>query len=438
MIQYTDLPRLLRIVKTTSAITAVTLLLWQIPLLAQTPTAIVGWEIHSTQFETYMLDRFGTADLNERADDQDAIISLNMNPTGNDLVEGTVHMGITFIDLTSDGLINDRYITAVDELNVMFDVSTYGNGEWTGINFCIDSVIRPIDVLATPGVDFVLGPDGGLGYRDSIFADLAIIADLVDLKYTRGGTIPVLVFDGTPVFLGFSSMLPYGNPLDVVAIAGEVIDRQVDYRLEGETLGHLIANFIGLKSIWHNRTPFGDQIDDTPCGGGNFGCLDSTRVIVDNCSGTWYRLMHWNFMDGGCDESRYEWTEGQIERMRWLLSLDEYRSAWVRAECESQIISSNTEAGPRKDEAVVEPTVKVVPNPVRDEATIILTDPNPAQVGQPIMLLYDSSGKRIQLDVSRQTKSRFSLDVRNLPQGMYTLSVIFPAGESVSSPLVKR
>ena len=86
---------------------------------------------------------------------------------------------------------------------------------------------------------------------------------------------------------------------------------------QGNTLTHLIGNYLGLYDLWNNHCE-DDGVSDTPIHNApNIGCPDYKHVT------TCYEHqveMTMNFMDNTDDSCMYMFTEGQFLRMHQILS----------------------------------------------------------------------------------------------------------------------
>lgn len=88
----------------------------------------------------------------------------------------------------------------------------------------------------------------------------------------------------------------------------------------GRTLSHLVGSYLGLKELWDESTPCGDdEVDDTPIHNApNYGPL-SVYQHISTCDG--YPVeMTMNIMDATDDASAFMFTAGQKKRIQIMLS----------------------------------------------------------------------------------------------------------------------
>jgi PKD repeat protein len=93
---------------------------------------------------------------------------------------------------------------------------------------------------------------------------------------------------------------------------------------EGRTLVHEAGHWLNLIHIWGDDDCGSDQVNDTPAAfGPNFGiCYDDFPYFpADTCDNTNpYGEMMVNYMDYSNDECQSMFTEGQVERMEYVLT----------------------------------------------------------------------------------------------------------------------
>ncbi|NSL85499.1 T9SS type A sorting domain-containing protein [Chitinophaga sp. Mgbs1] len=94
----------------------------------------------------------------------------------------------------------------------------------------------------------------------------------------------------------------------------------------GRTTTHELGHYFGLRHIWgddsgsctRTNNKDDDGIDDTPPQGDNtFGCPGFPKL--DNCSATYPGIMFMNYMDYSDDVCMHLFTNGQVDRMRFVL-----------------------------------------------------------------------------------------------------------------------
>lgn len=93
---------------------------------------------------------------------------------------------------------------------------------------------------------------------------------------------------------------------------------------EGRTLVHEAGHWLNLIHIWGDADCGSDQVNDTPPAfGPNFGiCYDDFPYYgADTCDNTYpYGEMMVNYMDYSNDECQMMFTQGQCERMEYVLT----------------------------------------------------------------------------------------------------------------------
>lgn len=135
-----------------------------------------------------------------------------------------------------------------------------------------------------------------------------------------------LELDGGGVILGYAQFPASG----LCGTDGVVLLHQVTGSIgtasgaEGRTLVHEAGHWLSLIHVWGDDDCGSDQVNDTPAAfGPNFGiCYDDFPYFpADTCDNTNpYGEMMVNYMDYSNDECQTMFTEGQVERMEYILS----------------------------------------------------------------------------------------------------------------------
>ncbi len=88
---------------------------------------------------------------------------------------------------------------------------------------------------------------------------------------------------------------------------------------KGRTLTHLAGNYLGLRDLWDETTPCGDDgVDDTPVHNApNYGAPPYRHISLCH---NFPVEMTMNFMDNTNDAAQYMFTYGQMYRMQAALS----------------------------------------------------------------------------------------------------------------------
>ena len=176
---------------------------------------------------------------------------------------------------------------------------------------------------------------------------------------------------------------------------------------KGRTAVHEIGHWLGLRHIWGDADCGDDRIEDTPPQAGpTRGCPSG---VVATCSSGAAGNMYMNFMDFTNDECTNMFTEGQTHRMRELFGAGGARVA---------LLNSDKATGALFEDEIEEIAHKIqlYPNPAVHTIRLTLND-TPADK----IIIYNNLGQ-----ITKQfavTKKQMDLNVRDLKNGMYFISV---------------
>ncbi|CAG5069142.1 hypothetical protein DYBT9623_01878 [Dyadobacter sp. CECT 9623] len=179
----------------------------------------------------------------------------------------------------------------------------------------------------------------------------------------------------------------------------------------GRTTTHEVGHWLGLIHIWGDRDCGTDHIADTPTA---FTKNETTDVectpVFSQCRGVTTRNMIENYMDYSPDACMSVFTNGQMERMHAILELSPRRAQLVEF---SKITTEDL-------------LVNIYPNPVQETLFSSIFTP-----GYEVFTVsvFNQRGQKVIQD----TVNRTSLNVKNLPSGLYFYKV-----ETASKSLTKK
>ncbi len=187
---------------------------------------------------------------------------------------------------------------------------------------------------------------------------------------------------------------------------------------KGRTVTHEVGHWLGLKHLWGDAECGDDDIADTPPQqGSNSNCPSFPHL--SSCSINSYGDMFMNYMDFTNDDCMNMFTKGQKNEMRSLFALGNVRNSFLNS---SVCDSSLAQGGPLPTDSSTTKTnitISVYPNPFTNQVTISYN--NEIDAGGKTVKLYDITGKLF--IVQTITAQKTSLNVSNLPSGMYFLKV---------------
>lgn len=377
--------------------------------------------------------------LTELAHEQVGVIERHADWHGDRAVDPEVGVRLTFVDLTRDGIPSGDFDALLAELNVMYDFADDAVEGLSALTFCRERTLRPADMLSAVTGDYPLEGSG-----DTVLTNYAGLVSRYGHRVDVRGTLPVVVVDGSADFLGFASTVPHDGLTDAVVVAGELLRDSIPGRTEGETVGQLIANYIGLKPIWYADSPYGDMVHDTPCHNGpNYGTYEPGEAHLSMCDGMPLELVD-NFMDNTAESVRTSWTRGQVERLRMLLSLQEFRHALVREPCpepDEYVWGRDLDVAPEYDGLVGglgDVTVRLRPNPVSSLLHLTLEGGTAAELTErAVIYVTDAAGARVSVPVETVSPTAYTLNFGTLPQGSYHVTVVPSDGRPRSRVVYK-
>ena len=186
-----------------------------------------------------------------------------------------------------------------------------------------------------------------------------------------------------------------------VAMDGVVVDyRYVDGSLSDFALHrtgvHLVAGFLGLKELWNENQPCGDDgVLDTPIHNApNYGQTNTYKHVSTCFNGEFAVEMTVNLLDAGVDEQLYMFTKGQKKRLRAVLGIGGFRHSLTQTptNCQgTEIIETPIAAQSRNHSPISTVEIAVIPNPAKDNFQVALS--GKAQQAQ--LSIFDAQGKRL-------------------------------------------
>ena len=396
-------------------------------------------EPQTVTYERYLMGTKGDLVTDRMAHDQLDVLRESRSIDDAEMISGEVGIRLAFTDLSKRGVEPEALKHLIAQLNDVFDFTKEDKdrkpvkGGLERITFCLESLDRPLASLLAYGVDLELG-----GAKGEIFDDFAKVQTALRAK-APVGVIPITLLDGTDDFLGFASPVPHASPSDGIAVAVGLVCGEVPGRTLGKTVAQLIANYIGLKPIWYQDSPYGDMVDDTPCHNApNHGSYPPGAKHYSLCEGMPLELTD-NYMDDTDEAMRTSWTAGQVERLRWLLSSSKFRSGLVGPPCSS-------EAPVKKEAPTLDPSslpsgakLRAFPNPVTQTLQVgisALGDEAPWAVKMACGIT-DVTGREVARTVITNDGSLTEIDVGGLAAGKYSVTVRLPDGSRLSADIVK-
>jgi hypothetical protein len=179
----------------------------------------------------------------------------------------------------------------------------------------------------------------------------------------------------------------------------------------GRTTTHEVGHWLGLIHIWGDRDCGTDHCEDTPTAYTKNETTDTECTpVFSDCRGVTTRNMIENYMDYSPDACMSVFTNDQKERMHAVLALSPRRAKLVEY---SKVTA---------DKLIVE----LYPNPVQETLFTNVFTPNFEVF---TVSVFNQKGHKI---VS-ETLNRTSLNVKNLPSGIYFYKV-----ETASGTVTKR
>lgn len=199
-----------------------------------------------------------------------------------------------------------------------------------------------------------------------------------------------------------SSLLGLGEPITVP--------------VRGRTITHEVGHYLGLRHIWGDGLlsilgfpdcDADDGVADTPNQGvsSQFACDPDQNTCSDSEDADMPDMFE-NFMDYAAEDCLNSFTKQQIAIMRGVL--ENARSGLIGRTTTDVLAVETTKA------------FKVFPNPASDQFVI--------EAGKDFLTgyqvrLYDMQGRMVKLPAVSQYADRQTVDVSNLPAGLYSLLI---------------
>lgn len=196
----------------------------------------------------------------------------------------------------------------------------------------------------------------------------------------------------------------------------------LDYN-KGKTLTHLVGNYLGVYELWNEENRcYDDYVYDTPIHNAPNNGFDISFGHVTTCPGN-DPEMFINFMDNAFDSLAFMFTRGQVTRMQYVLSSNQYRGQL----CNTQIVCNDSLTNIIDSVAIRKPDlsadiVKAYPNPTRGE---IMIEFNMSKLLPVSIYIFDMTGKLLMKDQWQLPSNKFikEYDISEFSQGLYYLSV---------------
>lgn len=189
--------------------------------------------------------------------------------------------------------------------------------------------------------------------------------------------------------------------------------------VRGRTVTHEVGHYLGLRHIWGDGliSLLGfpdcnedDGVSDTPNQGASsqFACDPEQNSCTDDGDNDLPDMFE-NYMDYSSEDCLNSFTKGQIAIMRSVL--ENQRSGLI----EGQIDTTTTSIAIEQTDAF-----QVFPNPATD---ILFINSKSHEANSYQVSLFDAHGRMLQLPIASQGGWQQSLDISNLPAGLYALVI---------------
>ena len=362
----------------------------------------------------------------------------------------TLAVRLAFIDATKRRTVRSRLVDeALFDLNGIFGALPRNPYRLEAVSMCASLTQAPKRFSRRRRGRGGRGRDGETDVQQSGFDFPSWLEYLESIRpFLRSelsaGEIPVFVITGGSDVLGFTlgTPTPRWPGLDAVVVSGELLRKDVRGREGGKALAHLVANHLGLRSLWVGDADGGDFVDDTPAHNApNLGTYPD-GVHFAMAPGLPVELVD-NVMDNTDDAAGATWTRGQVTfltasllepAMRGVLTAD---PDVCPAEGDVRQRTAALQYAPPEPEG--EMTVDLSPNPARDRLLVRLESVDGVVDDQWSARIYDHNGRLVQTaTLSSIGRAAVPVDIRALPAGSYTVAVATVGGQrSTVSHFVK-
>jgi len=202
--------------------------------------------------------------------------------------------------------------------------------------------------------------------------------------------------------------------------------------VEGKSLMHLIANYLGVNDLWNEIDECGDDgIYDTPIHNApNYSCYRATHYSM--CGTNSEPEMLNNYMDATPDACQYYFTAGQMMMMQSLLDKEGgFRYDLTETECRKNIIDeeqSNTRN-------ISSPSMQLYPNPSSGAIFIQFSGLEKSNLG--ILRITDIQGRELLLEKIYDFSQPFYKNLRELSsQSIFFIELKMENGNSLTKKVI--
>jgi hypothetical protein len=297
----------------------------------------------------------------------------------------------------------------------------YALGVDCNISFCV-----PQDVPGHNGINFYTTAQQTWAADDKMKKTSTGGADVIDNQHF----INVWVVDLAEANAAGYAQLPGGT----ITTDGIVIDK--DYLLsdstglispymQGKTLAHLVASYLGVYELWNDYDYCKDDfVKETPIHNApNFSIsIESNHRHITMCPNDLIE-MYMNFMDNTDDNQLSLFTEGQIKRMKAILSSNGQRGSLANETMACMALGQKQILFVGKVQKTSN-TVLLYPNPTSGNVQIRLSV---AQSGEVTISVINALGMQVhaQSYLVIEGNQDILLDCERFPMGTYFVRVQF-------------
>lgn len=212
----------------------------------------------------------------------------------------------------------------------------------------------------------------------------------------------------------------------------------------GKTLTHLAGNYLGLKDLWDEERPCGDDgVDDTPVHNApNYGQPGYRHISL---CGNYPVEMTMNFMDNTDDAAQYMFTLGQKYRMQAVLSskgpraqLSENGTSCAKENELMQTYSLNGNAeNPISEEVIRQWAIAAYPNPAGNEFHLEFFIPDGGEVK---FVIYSALGEVMASKTLQTSPGRTmeNVNCKTWPPGVYFIHAVYHNQQTSSRILLTK